>query len=324
VSETINIAEAANQISREIFSTFKWDLSELHEQNLLCEIHEHNKKTHPCDCVFSYTDPYQGKVIYLNTDLKSYAAASISNNSVFNALRSLSLAVHCANVSPSWNDTYLLPTQNQDYTVRGFLFVYNHDANYSNEFYELLAQTEISSLPIAKNQQLHVFGPKQIENCFALSTDLLILLRQKDITDYTFWYPDMMLHKVRHGGLWDQPATVELLTSPLIIVKYKKRNAEEGYIIYYSRSGDTVEEFVYLIDLLSHYQILSEGIPIDLRFIAPDRAPNIRTNFRNASLQYMQTWSLDEVREHQLNLITPSQVNRQSAHYNIGELGWRE
>lgn len=324
MAETINTAEAANQISREIFSTFKWQLSELHDQNLPCIITEHNKRTHPCDCVFYYTDPYQGKVIYLNTDLKSYAASSISNTSVNTALRSLSLAVHCASVSEDWNNKYLLPSGNLDYSIRGFLFVYNHDSTYSNEFYVKLGETETSSLPIAKNQQLHVFGPKQIDNCYALSTDLLLLLRQMDIADYTFWYPDMMLHKVRHGDIWDQPATVELLTSPLIIVKYRKSNSEEGYIIYYSRPGQSEDEFIYLIDLLSHYQILSEGLPIDLRFIAPDRDQNIRTNFRNAKLQYMQTWSMDEAREHQLNLITAAQVTRHTAHYNIGELGWRE
>ncbi|MGL1958760.1 MAG: hypothetical protein OCD00_15770 [Colwellia sp.] len=323
MAETINTAEAAVQISNEIFTTFKWSISELHDQNMDCAIKEHDKKTHPCDCVFYYIDPYLGKVIYLNTDLKSYGKDSIQKQSVKIALKSLSLATHCANVSDSWNDNYLLPHDGLDYQVRGFLFVYNHDKNYSKDFHEQLSAINPSTLPIAKKQMLHIFGPKQIEDCYAIASDLNILIGQKKVKNYSFWYPDMMLHKVRHGDVWDQPATIEMLSSPLIIVKYQTET-EEGYVIYYKRDGEKEDEFIYLIDMLSHYQLLSEGLKIDLRFISKDRSTNIKTNFRNAKLKYMQTWSMDEGREKQLNLITPTIVNRMTSHYNIGELGWKE
>lgn len=324
MAETINTAEAAVQISKEVFSVFKWKKGELHDQNLDCVIPEHGKSTHPCDCVFYYIDPYLGKVIYLNTDLKSYGAGSIKKTAVGNALKSLSLATHCANVSDQWKNLYLLPDIEFDYNIRGFLFVYNHDKEYSNNFHEQLSAINPANLKIAKNQQLHVFGPRQIEDCFAISSDLKIQKGDQDIEKYSFWYPDMIIHKVRHGDPWDQPATIELLSSPLIIVKYLTRAKEEGYIIYYRRDGNSVEEFVYLIDLLSHYQILSEELPINLRFISKHADNNIQTNFKNAKYQYMQNWSMDEARERQLNQISPELVTRHTAHYNIGELGWRE
>lgn len=324
MAETINTAEAAAQISDEIFSTFKWQRLELFDQNLPCQIDEHNKNTHPCDCVFYYVDPYLGKVVYFNTDLKSYGAGSISKNGVLNALKSLALATHCANISDDWQSLYVLPEIQFDYTIRGFLFVYNHDNNYTNDFHEQLSSINTANLKIAKNQQLHVFGPNQIKDCYAISSDFQSLLGRKNIEQYGFWYPDMILHKVRHGSIWDQPATIELLSSPLVILKYKTRENAEGYIIYYMRNGDTEDEFVYLIDLLSHYQILSEELPINLRFASNNTSSNVLTNFKNGKYRYMQDWSMDNAREEQLNRIKPEKINRHVPHYNIGELGWRQ
>ncbi|WP_125717567.1 hypothetical protein [Pseudoalteromonas rubra] len=324
MAETINTAEAAVQISEEIFSTFKWQRQELFDQNVNCEIDEHQKKTHPCDCVFYYIDPYIGKVVYLNTDLKSYGAGSISKTAVSNALKSLALATHCANISSEWKDLFILPESQFDYTIRGFLFVYNHDNEYANNFHEQLSAINPTNIRLAKNQQIHIFGPEQIRECYAISSDLETLKGRQSIERYGFWYPDMILHKVRHGSIWDQPATIELLSSPLIIVKYNTRNNEEGYIIYYRRNGESEEEFLYLIDLLSHYQILSESLPINLRFISNNASPKIQTNFKNGKYRYMQDWSMDDVREAQLNLIKPEKVSRHVPHYNIGELGWRE
>lgn len=324
MAETINTAEAAAQIADEIFSTFKWSRHELFDQNLECHITEHLKNTHPCDCVFYYIDPYLGKLVYFNTDLKSYGAGSIKKNAVFNALKSLALATHCANISDEWQGLYLLPESQYDFTIRGFLFVYNHDNNYTDDFYEQLSAINFSNIKIAKNQQLHIFGPDQIKDCFAISSDFQMLTGRIGIEKHGFWYPDMILHKVRHGNVWEQPATIELLSSHIIIIKYKTRELIEGYVIYYNRNGDTEDEFLYLIDLLSHYQILSESVPINLRFISGETSKNILTNFKNGKYRYMQDWSMDEAREGQLNLIKAEKVNRQAPHYNIGELGWRE
>lgn len=324
MAETINIAEAAAQISEEIFSVFKWERQELFDQNLQCQIAEHSKKTHPCDCVFYYIDPYLGKYVYFNTDLKSYAAGSINKTSVSTALKSLGLATHCANISDEWAAKYVEPNDQFDHMIRGFLFVYNHDNNYTNEFHEQLDGINSASLKIAKDQQIHVFGPEQIKDCFAISSDFETLIGRRKIDKYGFWYPDMIQHKVKHGDIWEQPATIELLSGPLIIIKCQNSKEEESYIIYYKRDGDTIDEFVYLIDLLSHYQILSEALPINLRFISNNTSNDVLTNFKNGIYRYMQDWSLDEAREKQLNLIKPEKVTRHSAHYNIGELGWRD
>ncbi len=323
MAETINTAQAANQISDEIFSTFKWFKQELLDQNIPCHIEEHKKKTHPCDCVFYYIDPYLGKVVYFNTDLKSYGAGSISNTAVSDAIKSLALATHCANSSEEWRRIYVLPENEFDYIIRGLLFVYNHDNRYTNDFYEQLSVINPLNIKIAKNQQLHVFGPDQIKNCFSVASDLQTLIGRLNIENYGFWHPDMIIHKVRHGNVWEHPATIEMLSSSIIIVKYRTRTNEEGYIVYYMRSGDTEEEFLYLIDFLSHYQILSEALPINLRFISSDVSGSVMTNYNHGRYRYMQDWSMSEARENQLNMIKPEKVNRQIAHYNIGELGWK-
>lgn len=150
MAETINTAEAAVQISDEIFSTFKWFRHELFDQNLKCQIAEHSKKTHPCDCVFYYIDPYLGKLVYFNTDLKSYGAGSIKKNAVFNALKSLALATHCANVSDDWQGLYLLPESQYDFAIRGLLFVYNHDNKYTDDFHEQLSAINPANIKIGR------------------------------------------------------------------------------------------------------------------------------------------------------------------------------
>jgi hypothetical protein len=324
MSETINTSYAANLISENIFSTFKWELHELHDQNLECEFKEHKKKTHPCDCVFHYVDPYTGKTLYFNTDLKSYAKKSITSSTIKTALDSLAMSIHCAGVSESWQKAYLNQSSDLDHEIRGFLFVYNHDNNYSNDFHEQFSEINLTTFPIAKGNFIHFMGPKQIEDCYSIACDINICIGKMKIEKYTFWYPDMMMHKVKHGEYWEQPATIEQLSSPILITKYEKNDGKKGYLIYYKRAGNEIDEFVYLIDMLSHYQILSEELQITLKFIGQDRDSNIMANFKNAKLKYMQIWNMDEVRENQLNLIVPERVTRHSEHYNIGELGWSE
>lgn len=322
MAETVNIAEASAKISRDIFNVFKWKVSENYDVNLDCEIEEHCKPSHPCDCVFYYIDPYTSKFVFLNTDLKSFAVNSITKGSIEAALKSLSLAIHCANFSESWNDKYLIPLDMRDYDIRGFLFVYNHDDMYDKNFSDLLSKIQLPNL--VKKQKIHVFSPQVINKLHSIALDFKAVKSDLDIEKYTFWYPDMILHKVSHGEEWEQPATIEMLCSPLIIIKYKDRKGEEGFIIYYNREGDTVEEFVYLIDLLSHYQILKMTKKIELRVVSENRSDNILNNMRNAKISYLQTWGLDEIREDQLNLISTFEVTRSVERFNLSSFGWRE
>ncbi len=67
------------------------------------------------------------------------------------------------------------------------------------------------------------------------------------------------------------PATIEVLSSPFMVIKhgavYKFNRAKgieeevypEGFVVYYNKKGNSDNEFFYLLDILSNYQIL-DGI----------------------------------------------------------------
>ena len=78
MSETANIAAMAEKVSADVFKWFKWEMLPPMDFDFNCHKPEKHKtsdlpkKTHPVDAVFKYFDPYLGKDILLNTDLKSY------------------------------------------------------------------------------------------------------------------------------------------------------------------------------------------------------------------------------------------------------------
>lgn len=67
------------------------------------------------------------------------------------------------------------------------------------------------------------------------------------------------------------------------IIKHKKTDSRKsGYIIYYNRAGESVEEFEYFLDSLSRYQMLDseELIQIKVTHQTPDK--NWRSNLHTA------------------------------------------
>lgn len=133
--ETSAIQRVAGKISEDIFSVFKWNSAAREDMNWDCCQEAHSKKTHPSDVVFYYIDPYEEEMVYLNTDLKSYAEGTIGKKIVEGALTSLALATECANVSEEWRMKYV-HEESLGYNVRGLLFLYNHDNLYDKDFYE--------------------------------------------------------------------------------------------------------------------------------------------------------------------------------------------
>jgi hypothetical protein len=83
MAETVNIAKMAGKNSDEIFSVFLWDKRGPLNHNWDClKRGEHKKLTHPSDVVFFYDEPYRAVRTYVQTDLKSYQASSISKSKV--------------------------------------------------------------------------------------------------------------------------------------------------------------------------------------------------------------------------------------------------
>ncbi|MCQ4437276.1 hypothetical protein NO135_19980, partial [Clostridioides difficile] len=86
--ETSAIAKMAVRVSDDLFEWFRWKRIPLPDLNFDCvktatHAPSKDKHTHPVDAVFHYTDPYLNKIIYMNTDLKSYASGSIDANGIF-------------------------------------------------------------------------------------------------------------------------------------------------------------------------------------------------------------------------------------------------
>jgi len=323
MSETGNIEELAKIVSSDIFKWFKWNTCALKDEDWQCVIDKHKKKTHPADVVYYYDDPYSGDVIYVNTDLKSYKKGSISSTSISSALNSLSMAVECANVSEDWQNKYLVNDIGFDHVV-GMLFIFNHDDEFDKELVDVIEAIEFDKINIPENVRLVIFDPQKIRTLVNIVTDMKGLVADDLLprTEYTFFYPDLVMAK-RHGEEWSQPASIEALTSPWLIIKHRATHEiEEGYVIYYHMSGDTVDEFVYLIDAMSHYQMLLSNKPIRVRFTNPGK--DAANNFTKAKLEYLKMWGADEAREMQLNRIDARRIARVVSNYCPMEIGMRD
>lgn len=323
MSETGNIETLAKLISNDIFKWFKWKNLPLRDTDWDCVNEHHNKKTHPSDVVFYYNDPYSGKCIYLNTDLKSYAKGSISPSSITKALTSLALSAECANVSPSWHDKFIIEDKNFG-TVIGLLFIYNHDDKFDKDLSEIIDKLDFNKINIAEDVKVSVMDPLLIRRLLNTVSDMKKLVVDDILPkkDYTFFYPDLVRAR-RFGNEWEQPASLETLTSPWLIIKHKKTEENsDGYIIYYHSKGNTVEEFVYLIDAMSHYQMLLSNKVIRVRFT--DACTDATLNFTKAKAEYLTMWGDDAFRKTQLDSIDAGHITQFATKLSPIEIGMRE
>ena len=323
MGETGNIEELAKLVSKDIFKWFKWKTCDLKDCNWNCVTNNHNKKTHPSDVVFYYDDPYSGHMTYINTDLKSYKKGSISSSSLSKALTSLAISVECASLSEDWQKKYLV--NDIDFgNVIGMLFVYNHDDEFDKDLVDVVNAIDFEKIHIPEDVKLVIFDPQKIRSLLNIVTDMKGLVADNYLprSDYTFFYPDLVMAK-RHGEEWSQPASIEALTAPWLIIKHKEtEEIDEGYLIYYHKSGETVDEFVYLIDAMSHHQMLLSSKPIRVRFT--DSVEEAANNFNKAKLEYLGMWGMDDAREARLNRIDARRISKVVANYCPMEIGMRD
>lgn len=337
MGETTNIAEVAKKILNDIFRVFFWELRPLEDVNFDCQISDHktpkgeNKISHPCDVLFHYFDPYLNKTIYLHTDLKSYSKRSINSTKIREALNSLAMTVECACVSPSWKKKYPR-TDEEIYEIRGLLFVANHDNKAPTDFNASLNKISKKNLDVARSQTLHVLGPKQISDLFSIATDIKLSIQDRQLSSYyRFFYPDLTLWKRRFADDIRTAATIETLLSPYFILRHEAVRDENdailirsGSLIYYSREGATVEEFIYLLDSLLRYQLVNAKEIVRIRIFNRDRSPDFKSNFDKAKHSYCKTWGFDESREQEIMNITIASIAKIESNYVPEEIGWKE
>ncbi|WP_188792237.1 hypothetical protein [Dyella nitratireducens] len=332
MAETINISEIAAKLSHDIFRHFHWEKNHKHDDNFPCCNDAHlkggkskkKKDTHPGDVVFHYIDPYLGKRIYLHTDLKSYKAESISATALRGALKSLALTTECARESADWRAKYVMD-DTESYEVRGMLFVHNHDYQYGKSFYEEIKKVDLGTLPLAANLVLHFLGPLDIQRLYNVANDLIRLKGEDELPkDYSFYYPDLKMLR-RQGDVWGQPATIETMSGPFIVIKHKKADkCGQGYLIYYNRKGDSVEEFEYLLDCLSHYQMLDSGETLRIRVTSADAHSDLKSIFEKAKTRYAKAWGFAPERSEILDQIQIDRIASVATTYNPGDIGWRK
>ncbi len=348
--ETANIAMMAEKISEDLFKWFRWERVGTTNQNFPChkkEIHKTKSESHPCDVVFRYHDPYLNHFVYLNTDLKSYAKGSITATAMRTALVSLAESIDCAEGGPSWQESYEYAHGASE--VRGMLFVYNHDGDFDQNFYDVFKTIpatdvkqgrrgiDIDNIPITRGQKIHIFEPRTINYLQSIISDIHKLSYEKKFpsnNDYHFYYPDLILHKV-NGSPETLPATVESLTGPYFIIKHgatytfsddgvKTLTNEEGYIIYYNGEGRKSLEFIYIFDTLSKLQLLNSKSNIRLRLIHPNLNHDVKAIYRKAIETYVMDWGFDDYKKSIITSIKFETIEFIKPKFSQIELGWRD
>ena len=132
----------------------------------------------------------------------------------------------------------------------GLLFVYNHDGDYDKSFKNILDQVASDSHNFRSGNRIYVFGPKDVCYLKTIANDIKVLRgtegddgnnllpQQKDCS---FFYPDLYRHKAVRS--WAHPATLETLSGPWQILKYRhQQSSTTGYIVYYRRKGTSIDE----------------------------------------------------------------------------------
>jgi hypothetical protein len=238
--------------------------------------------------------------------------------------------VECAQISPGWPKKFLAD-ESHPYEVRGLLFVANHDNKATSKFSDLFKGISKTNLTVAKSQILHDLGPLEISSLYSVATDIKLSIHDKKISPvYRFLFPDLTLWK-RHA-VDDQRlgATIEMLLAPYFILKHLSvfdDNGGEierpGSVVYYSRAGDTVEEFVYLLDCLSRYQLVNSREQVRIKAFHRDRSSDLKNNFDKAKTKYCQMWGFDGDRELEIMSIPIDGIQQTLPNYVPDEIGWK-
>lgn len=313
--ENQNIATMAEKVSKEIFEVFGWVQVGPKNQNWACVEHEkHDRKrskTHPSDVVFRYEDPWSGRQIYVTSDLKSYATGTIAQQPIAGALRNLSRSAECANKSETFQRLYV--NANLQHHIIGMLFVYNHDGGYDNDFSKVLEDINPSQADVEPSTHVGVIGPKRVIYLNTVAKDILIAQSRKGElgpdAHCDFFYPN--LQTVRFAKTTSPVANLETLLRPWFVIRYAKPTvgvSHPGFFVYYDGSGNSVDEFQYLLDYLFKYQIATDNAHISIRmaFACPEAAALFQKAKDNYAEDY---WPIANV--------SPEQVRRRMANIHL-------
>jgi len=286
MSETSNIAKMAELLSSELFSEFLWKRSGPVDQNWTCVVESHDKSTHPSDVVFYYDEPYEPVRTYVNCDLKSYSADTISTAQIYGAVKSLALSLGCAEQSEEWRKKYLHDSVSA--SIVGLLFVYNHDGTYDRSFREMFRSVKFDDIPVPRGSRLFVIGPDEVQWLDNVHYEINHLRGKKVIPDLEhcrFFYPQLVQKKNLRIET-ARAATLEMLSGPWIsLLCEDPQKREKTLLVFYRGRGSVAQEFLYLIDHLMHFQQIAPGINVLIRTLDADSTA--AANFERAVEEYI-------------------------------------
>src|ERR1035438_4284100 len=344
MAETSPIAQIAELIARDLFKTFFWQTNGIYDQNWPCEDPNGHvqtpkvvlakaetsavaqpkkkalvpKKTHPSDVVFYYDEPYSTTRTYLNCDLKSYKAGSISSGKILKALKDLAASVTCAEKSDEWRKLYIHEDVNAN--IIGLPFIYNHDEAYDKQFDEVLTSVNHEKLEIPKGSRVVVMGPSDIQWLNNVHSEITFMRGSGELPLphlCRFHYPNL----VRKKNVQEtSAATVEMLMGPWIVMKYKKdAPSKEDVIIFYRGRGQFTDEFLHLIDYLMYHELIDKGIEVKIRTLDPD--PASLAVFKKAIGDYIEAVGGGPDIERRLRAIEYKQINKVKMNFSVVDLG---
>lgn len=323
MAETTNIAKMAEKLSKELFGEFLWQRMGPTNVNWACEDEAaHKVKTHPCDVVFYYDEPYSQARTYVNCDLKSYAKDSITTASIRSAIESLARTLTCAETSEQYRDNFIHDHVSPE--ICGLLFVYNHDGEYDKDFDALLDKVKNDKLDIPKKSKIVVLGPSDVYWLNNVHHEIAYMRggggELPDREHCRFFYPHLVRRKnvqLEHA----KAGTLEMLTAPWIILSYtnpKKQN-RKGFVIFCRKRGGSVEEYLYLIDYLMHYQVLVEDTDVYIKTL--DSHPSAAAFFGKAKDQYVEEYGGGSDIKDRLDAIQFAQINDVRTKFSELQLG---
>lgn len=321
MGETANIAKMADKLSEELFGEFLWERTGPANVNWPCEEESHAAPTHPSDVVFYYNEPYARSRTYVNCDVKSYKTGSINVAAVRSACESLARSINCAEKSEQWRKLFMHDSMQAQ--ICGLLFIYNHDGAYDKDFSNLLLRIEHKKLDLPPGGKIFVFGPDDIFWLNNIRYEIVQMRGRGELPPKDkcrFFYPHLVLRK-KIQGTSARAATLETLTGPWIIMEYDNPDdlTKPYYVIFYRRSGRQVEEFLYLIDCLLHYQVVKGRGNVRIRALNPDAAAPAL--FEKAVTQYVDACDGPVEFKAQLSSISFSRIPQVVATFSDIEIG---
>jgi hypothetical protein len=326
MAETAPIADVAVVVADSLFAEFLWKASPFRDQNWPCEDSKghSDRKTHPSDVVFNYDEPYRPVRTYVNTDLKSYGAGSITPLQVKKAIFNLAQSLQCAELSSKWHDLYVEPET--AHSLIGMLFIYNHDNAYDKNFDSLLASLDLSDVAVPRGSRLFILGPSEIHWLNNVAYEIRqmrgVAVGAIPARDACYFYHPHLARRKNVQVKEAKAATLEMLMGPWITMRYRKATGKDSVVLFYRGKGSKPDEFLQVIDYLMNYQMIEEGIDVQVRTLSADELA--AAHFKQAVEKYIRDCEAKPDTAELLRAVLYLPINDIHSHFSLLVAGMRD